>query len=139
MAEAEKLFGKINSPILHLRILAQNKLFLQTRENELGFELKKNCSIFLKDYADVEALEEKYKEVYRINENLSDVPSNIEELKLFEDKKNKDYQDGKKKYFEIIEKYIEARGGKDKLNNVKSIEKITQEDPIGYLDLNGQK
>ncbi|MFN3299650.1 MAG: hypothetical protein ACK41Z_05600, partial [Sediminibacterium sp.] len=74
LADAEKLFGKINSPILHLRILAQNKLFQQTEEQELGFELKKNCSIFLKDYADIEALEEKYKEVYRISENLSEIP-----------------------------------------------------------------
>lgn len=139
LAEAEKLFGKINSPILHLRILAQNKLFLQTRENELGFELKKNCATFLKDYADVEALEDKYKEVYRINENLSDVPANQEELKLFKEKKDKEYQDGKNKYRETIERYVEAFGGKDKLENVKSIEIIIQVDPIGYLDVNGQK
>lgn len=139
LADAEKLFGKINSPILHLRILAQNKLFQQTEEQELGFELKKNCSIFLKDYADIEALEEKYKEVYRISENLSEVPSNLEEAKSFKEKKNKAYQDGREKYIEVIERYINAIGGKNRLNNVKSIEKIVQEDPIGYLDINGQK
>ncbi len=139
LADAEKLFGKINSPILHLRILAQNKLFLQSRENELGFELKKNCSIFLKDYADVEALEEKYKEVYRINENLSDVPSNLEELKLLKEKNNKNYQDGKKKYIEVINNYINAIGGRDNLLNVETIEIERELDPIGYLESNGQK
>ncbi|HQS25425.1 MAG TPA: hypothetical protein PLJ41_13360 [Sediminibacterium sp.] len=139
LADAEKLFGKINSPILHLRILAQNKLFQQTGEQELGFELKKNCATFLKDYAEIEALEEKFKEVYRISENLSEVPSNLEEVKLFKEKKDKVYQDGRKKYIDVIEKYIESIGGKNRLNNVKSIEKIVQADPIGYLEMLGQK
>lgn len=139
LADAEKLFGKINSPILHLRILAQNKLFQQTGEQELGFELKKNCATFLKDYAEIEALEEKFKEVYRISENLSEVPSNLEEVKLFKEKKNKEYQVGKQKYIETIDKYIQAIGGRNNLLNVQSIEIERELDPIGYLESNGQR
>ncbi|MFN3300416.1 MAG: hypothetical protein ACK41Z_09490, partial [Sediminibacterium sp.] len=66
-------------------------------------------------------------------------PSNLEEAKSFKEKKNKAYQDGREKYIEVIERYINAIGGKNRLYNVKSIEKIVQEDPIGYLDINGQK
>ena len=139
LAESENLFGKINSPILHLRILAQNKLFAQTGQIELGFELKRNCATFLKDYADIEALEEKYKEVYRINENLADVPASPEEAASLSDKKNKEYQAAKKKYMEVIERYSVAIGGRNNLLNVQAIEIEKSFEPIGYLEMNGQK
>lgn len=139
LADAEKIFGKINSPILHLRILAQNKLYQQTRDDQLGFELKKNCAFFLKEYADIEALEDKYKEVYRINEDILDIPGSIEELNLIKEKKNKAYQEGKNKYFEIIENYINAIGGKNNLLKVKSIEIYEEMDPIDYLEIDGIK
>lgn len=139
LAESEKLFGKINSPILHLRILAQDKLFAQTGQVELGFELKRNCATFLKDYADVEALEEKYKEVYRISENLSEVPGSPEELARTNEKRNKAYQESKEKYLAVIDKYITAIGGRDQLAAVQSIEKETEYLPDGYMEVNGQK
>jgi hypothetical protein len=51
LAESEKLFGKINSPILHLRILAQDKLFAQTGQVELIMQMlklwKKNTKRFI--------------------------------------------------------------------------------------------
>ena len=122
LAESEKLFGKINSPILHLRILAQDKLFAQTGQVELGFELKRNCAAFLKDYADVEALEEKYKEVYRINENLAEVAGSPEELVRLKEKKNREYEEGKLKYLSVMEQYLSTIGGNNQLASVKTIE-----------------
>jgi len=138
LAESEKLFGKINSPILHLRILAQDKLFAQTGQVELGFELKRNCAAFLKDYADVEALEEKYKEVYRINENLADVAGSPEELEGLKVKRNKEYQERKKKYLEVIDHYLTAIGGKSLLTTVQTIEVEQEFMPVGYMVIDGR-
>jgi len=138
LAESEKLFGKINSPILHLRILAQDKLFAQTGQVELGFELKRNCATFLKDYADVEALEEKYKEVYRINENLADVAGSPEELVRLKEKKERDYQQGKLRYMAVMEQYLNAIGGNNQLAAVKTIELEKEMSPVGYMEMNGQ-
>jgi hypothetical protein len=138
LAESEKLFGKINSLILHLRILAQDRLFAQTGQVELGFELKRNCATFLKDYADVEALEEKYKEVYRINENLADVAGSPEELVRLKEKKNREYEEGKLKYLAVMERYLSTIGGKNQLASVKTIELEKEMSPIGYMEINGQ-
>ncbi|MFY8006875.1 MAG: hypothetical protein ACOVOY_06520 [Sediminibacterium sp.] len=138
LAESEKLFGKINSPILHLRILAQDKLFAQTGQVELGFELKRNCAAFLKDYADVEALEEKYKEVYRINENLAEVAGSPEELVRLKEKKNREYEEGKLKYLSVMEQYLSTIGGNNQLASVKTIELEKEMSPIGYMEINGQ-
>ena len=138
LAESEKLFGKINSPILHLRILAQDKLFAQTGQVELGFELKRNCAAFLKDYADVEALEEKYKEVYRINENLAEVAGSPEELVRLKEKKNREYEEGKLKYLSVMEQYLSTIGGNNQLASVKTIELEKEMSPIGYMEINGK-
>lgn len=74
LEEAEKLFGKINPPILHLKILCRDKLFPGNKRKGLIDSLKKEASTFLSSYADVEGLEEKYRDVYKINEKYASIP-----------------------------------------------------------------
>lgn len=82
--EAEKLFGKANPPILHLRILVLDK---QIQKEETWPALNKlinNCQIFLKDYAEVEALEDKYRDVYKVYSSVTEkYGSTEEEYKLY--------------------------------------------------------
>ncbi|WP_164974318.1 tetratricopeptide repeat protein [Filimonas effusa] len=81
LKEAEKLFGKTNPPIQHLLILSQYKLlegkdvFMDIASPQIFNELYKNCQLFLQKNSDDERLTGKYKEVYKISEQLkSDFP-----------------------------------------------------------------
>ncbi|MGM5470886.1 tetratricopeptide repeat protein [Flavobacteriaceae bacterium LMO-SS05] len=70
--EAEKLFGKVNPPILYLRIMAQNNLLEENPHDDpqLLLELYKNCKFYLKEYANLNAVEDKYREVYQISDYI---------------------------------------------------------------------
>ena len=65
LAEAEKLFGQINPPILYLRISAQYKVLLSQHPKNLNLaaSLTTNTKTYLTKYDGVAALEEKFKEV----------------------------------------------------------------------------
>lgn len=75
LVDAEKLFGKINPPILHLRILCRDKIFESNKRWGLLDSLRTEAKYFLASYADVEGLEEKYRDVYRIQEKRSELPN----------------------------------------------------------------
>lgn len=66
--EAEKLLGETNPKIMYLRIMAQSKLMY--KDSAYLPELKKNTAFFLKKYDNNSSVEEKYKEVYLVSENL---------------------------------------------------------------------
>ncbi|HQS25426.1 MAG TPA: hypothetical protein PLJ41_13365 [Sediminibacterium sp.] len=90
--EAEKLFGKSNPPILHLRILILDKQVQKETDWPSLDKLMTSCLSFLKDYENVEALEEKYRDVYKIYAAVTDkYGSNEEEYKAYL-KKQKDKQ-----------------------------------------------
>lgn len=69
LALAEKNFEKINPPILHLRILAQHKLLETAPQFTLFSQLTKNCEHYMADYAEIDDLIDKTREVYKINLN----------------------------------------------------------------------
>lgn len=90
--EAEKLFGKTNPPILHLRILILDKQLQKDVEWSSLNKLLTNCLNFLKDYEDVESLEDKYRDVYKIYTAITEkYGSNEEEYNAYL-KKQKDKQ-----------------------------------------------
>lgn len=78
LEDAEKLFGKINLPILHLRILAQDKLLQKNLDFGLLTSLRNNCNQFLKDYENVEGIEDKYRQVYKVLEANAKHPATAE-------------------------------------------------------------
>lgn len=82
LTDAEKLFGKTNPPILHLKIVCQfkqlekvNDFFEDEKHLLLATELKKNTARFLQQYSETEGIEDKYREVYKISESLAAYPS----------------------------------------------------------------
>jgi len=83
--EAEKLLGKTAPNILHLKILAQYQLFEKNpfESYEALETLRSNCSTYLANY-DISGLEEKYRDVYDISNQLPSVlsPKEFKELGL---------------------------------------------------------
>jgi TPR repeat protein len=70
LEETEKMLGAVNPRILYLRIMAQDKL-RKTQvyvDIEQILALKKNCVDYLTKYENVDGIEDKYKEVYKISE-----------------------------------------------------------------------
>ena len=61
--EAEKLFGKTNAPIAYLRILLMDKQLPAEPDWAVVKKLLTNCESYLKEYENVESLEEKYRQV----------------------------------------------------------------------------
>lgn len=79
--EVEKKAG-VTSKTLYLRIIAEDKLFddgaqLFVSENELDrlFRLRKNAKAYL-DALSQQGLDDKYRKIYRISENLKEFPQN---------------------------------------------------------------
>lgn len=91
--EAEKLLGKTAPNILHLKILAQHKLFEKNPfENYEALEtLRSNCDTYLANY-DIAGLEEKYRDVYDVSGLLPSVssPKELAQLKTQHDKNQKE-------------------------------------------------
>ncbi len=83
--ETEKLLGKSAPNILYLKIMAQYQLFrTNPRESYDRFkQLRNNCQTYLTNY-DITGLEEKYREVYEISNQLPKI-SNQEELAQLKD------------------------------------------------------
>jgi hypothetical protein len=106
--EAEKLLGKTAPNILHLKILAQYKFFEQDpyRSYEALETLRHNCSTYLSNY-DISGVEEKYRDVYDLGNQLVEFPSSREEF----DNVIKN----------VFLKYIEAIGGRKTLEKIESI------------------
>ncbi len=116
--ETEKILGEKAPNILHLRILAGNKL-LEADPNHsydriLGLRLQ--CDDYLTNF-DIPGLEEKYRDVYEVSENLSNYPESREAF----DKMNKALDDANNFKKEIIENYLIAIGGRDKVAAIESV------------------
>ena len=88
LEDAEKLFGKINVPILHLRIVSQDKLLQKKLDFNMLASLRKNCEQFLIDYETMEGIEEKYRQVYKIQEAYAKYPKTQEEYQKLVAEKN---------------------------------------------------
>ncbi len=88
LEDAEKLFGKINVPILHLRIVSQDKLLQKKLDFAMLANLRKNCEQFLIDYETMEGIEEKYRQVYKIQESYAKYPKTMEEYQKLITEKN---------------------------------------------------
>lgn len=74
LEETEKILGEPNVKTLYLRIVAQSKL-LKTEvyvDVDQVLELRKACSNYLVKYENVDGIEEKYKEIYKISEQYKD-------------------------------------------------------------------
>jgi len=113
--EAEKLLGKTAPNILHLKILAQYKLIEKDPygDFELLVALHNGCATYLRDY-DIAGLEEKYRDVYEVQEGIKDYPKTQAEYTAF-------IENQKQEIRTIFENYINAIGGREALDQVKSL------------------
>jgi TPR repeat protein len=91
--EIEILLKSTNPKLLHLKILAENKIIQEpifNNDQESITQLKTDCDFYLKKYETIENNEEKYREVYKISETI------------------KKYKFDENKYNEAIESYLAA-------------------------------
>lgn len=92
--ETEKLLGQTAPNILHLKILTQYKLFKKNPYESYGAlnALRNNCNTYLAKY-DIAGLEEKYREVYEVQNVINDYPRTQAEFetmaKAIADEKNR--------------------------------------------------
>ncbi|MDT8411251.1 MAG: SUMF1/EgtB/PvdO family nonheme iron enzyme [Vicingaceae bacterium] len=105
LKETEEILGQTAPNILHLRILAQHKLYeLNPFESFKQLDsLKKNVSYYLDNY-DIAGLEEKYKEIYFIASKLPKDREDYQNLK----KKNEAEQLLKKQKIEEIRNQVDT-------------------------------
>jgi|GEM_PF-1060714 len=95
--EFDKIMGGIKSKSLYLRIVSQNKLLdtLSLYETESNFiqlnNLKKNVSAYLKTM-ESEGLDDKYREIYKINTTLGDYPADKQQWVVIKQRKDKEKQ-----------------------------------------------
>ena len=139
--EFDKLLGSVKDKSLYLRIISQDKLFDPTKlyENEIQFNLlsslRKNTNAYL-NAMESSGLDERYREVYAINEKLANYPNEktvwIKEkqksdLKKQEaEKKNKELED----FYRELTPKIEAWEWEEKIKigeNIKSLKKLYPE------------
>ncbi|MFC4720694.1 hypothetical protein ACFO5O_00055 [Geojedonia litorea] len=122
LTETEALLGQTAPNILHLRILAEHKLLEQNPLHSFVLieNLRNHCNSYLQNY-DIAGLEEKFRDVYEIQNTLGQYPSSKtafdEKIAALEAAKIKNSVEAKK----VIENYLEAIGGKDKIANVKTV------------------
>ena len=89
--EFDKLLGSIKDKSLYLRIISQDKLFEPSKlyENESQFNLqtslRKNASAYLKAM-ESNGLDDRYREVYAINEKIGQYPKDKVQWKINKDK-----------------------------------------------------
>ncbi len=95
--EFDKLLGSIKDKSLYLRIISQDKLFEPSKlyENESNFNLlsslRKNTSAYLKAM-ESNGLDERYREVYAINEKIVQYPKDKVQWKINKDKIENDFK-----------------------------------------------
>lgn len=81
LKETEDILGQTAPKILHLRILAQNKLYEQNpfASFERLDDLRRNVSYYISNY-DIVGLEQKYRDVYDIHVKLENAPNTLTEF-----------------------------------------------------------
>lgn len=118
LIETEELLGQTAPNILHLRILAQHKLF---ETNPYGSyekldQLRIDCNNYLTNY-DITGLEEKYRDVYNIQNLLNNYAINEQQ---FNQKLDSIAANGLEA-LRIINRYIDAIGGREALSKVTTL------------------
>lgn len=98
--EAEKLFGESNVPILHLRVLLEDKLFDRQASYERGKATLQYANDFLAKYSNEEGIEQQIREVYKIQQKYLSISetetmyktylSKINDEKLAKEREEKD-------------------------------------------------
>jgi hypothetical protein len=115
LIEAEKLLGKTAPNILHLKILAQYKLI--AKDPFESFErlesLHHDCTTYIRDY-DIAGLEEKYRDVYEVQDAIKDYPKTQAEYTAAMERQKQEIKT-------VFENYIDALGGREALGNVKNL------------------
>ena len=118
--ETEKILGQSAPNILFLKILAGHKL-LEADKNYPYSQLatlRDQTNFYLTNY-DITGLEEKYKQIYEVSNSLKDYPENERTYQQRIDEEPK-------RLATIINNYIEAIGGREKVSTVKTIFRISK-------------
>ena len=113
--EAEALLNGTSPTTLYLRIMAQDKIV--ARNPYLNYaqleSIRANCNKYLQDYATIEALGDKYREIYKISETLKQYPKTeadfnviLEQNRLREEAKKREAEEQRRQ--EEIKKQEEA-------------------------------
>ncbi len=122
LTETEAILGQTAPNILHLRILAEHKLLEQNPMQSYALieNLRNHCNTYLQNY-DIAGLEEKFRDVYEISNTLNQYPDSKEafdeKIAALEAAKTENSLEAKK----VIERYLEAIGGKDNVASVKTV------------------
>lgn len=145
--EFDKLLGSIKDKSLYLRIISQDKLFDSSKlyENESNFNLlsslRKNSSAYLKAM-ESNGLDDRFKEVYAINEKLANYP--IEKTVWIKEKQKSDLekQEAEKKNKELEDFYreltpkIEAWEWDEKIKIGADFKNLKKQYPDFYKEFN---
>ena len=145
--EFDKLLGSIKDKSLYLRIISQDKLFEPSKlyENESQFNLqtslRKNASAYLKAM-ESNGLDDRYREVYAINEKLANYP--IEKTVWIKEKQKSDLekQEAEKKNKELEDFYreltpkIEAWEWDEKIKIGADFKNLKKQYPDFYKEFN---
>ena len=145
--EFDKLLGSIKDKSLYLRIISQDKLFDPTKlyESESQFNLqtslRKNASAYLKAM-ESNGLDDRYREVYAINEKLANYP--IEKTVWIKEKQKSDLkkQEAEKKNKELEDFYreltpkIEAWEWDEKIKIGADFKNLKKQYPDFYKEFN---
>jgi len=102
--EAESILGSSNPKTQYLRILAQNKLVQKdaSQSYELLEDLRKNCKAYITAYGDNPGMEEKFRDVYKIAENLKIYPDSRQEFENYVTALKKEAADKEQKYLRVL-------------------------------------
>ncbi|RIA08902.1 hypothetical protein OE09_0727 [Flavobacteriaceae bacterium MAR_2010_72] len=133
LTETEALLGQTAPNILHLGILAEHKLLEQNPMHSYALieNLRNHCNTYLQDY-DIAGLEEKFREVFEVSNGLKKYPNDILEFNAIKDSIAQVKKEAYDKVVSIIENYLNAIGGKEKLSQVRSIHKIITLKGVSY-------
>ncbi|RIA08904.1 formylglycine-generating enzyme required for sulfatase activity [Flavobacteriaceae bacterium MAR_2010_72] len=107
LTETEALLGQTAPNILHLRIMAEHKLFKSNpyESFEKLEQIRNHCTTYLINY-DIAGLEEKYRDVYNIQNSLNEYPQS---RASFDEKVNLINREADKKAAEQEKVYVKNR------------------------------
>jgi hypothetical protein len=79
--EAQKLLGNTNPKILYLRLMATKGIIASGRFDwDFLTEARKKAAYYIKQYSEMQGIEEKFRQVYEFSETLETLPKTTEEF-----------------------------------------------------------
>jgi hypothetical protein len=88
--EAQKLLGSTNPKVLYLRLMAAKGIIANGKFDwEFLVEARKNAAYYIKQYSEMQGIEEKFRQVYEFSEALETLPQT---KALFDEKEAKAVQ-----------------------------------------------